>query len=184
VIRSFALCILIAAAQAHAQEALPEVGKPALMFRLTTYNPKESGAAAVGLERYVGAQAQDKAAKLVVISFMASFCAPCKKELPALQKLHEQYAADGLRVLLVSVDDQPEGMKVIDELIRANKVTFPVLKDRFTVVARRWLGPQSPLPSLFFVKPDGIVTRVQRGYDEAISASLEREIRAALGKAP
>jgi thiol-disulfide isomerase/thioredoxin len=168
---------------AAAQEPLPELGKRAAMFRLMAYNPAAAGQW-VGLDKFVGDAAADKGARLVLLSFMASFCAPCKKELPALQRLHEKYAPDGLRVVLVSVDDQPEGMKIIEGLIAEHKVTFPVLKDRTTLVARRWLGKESPLPSVFFIQPDARVSLVHRGYDEGTSATLEKEIRAQLGKAP
>ena len=115
-----------------------------------------------------------------MLSFMASFCAPCKKEMPYLQSLHEKYSGQGLRVMMVSIDKEPAGQKIIDELIASNQVTFPVLKDRFNLVARRWLGAQSPLPSLFFVKPDGVVLSVHRGYTEEASVLLEKEVKDAL----
>ena len=121
----------------------------------------------VGLDRYVGADATDKDAKVVLLSFMASFCAPCKKEMPYLQSLHERTRTSGLRVVSVSIDTEPDGQKIIDELIEKNKVTYPVLKDRFNLVARRWLGNQSPLPSVFLVSPDGTVShppRLQPGH--------------------
>jgi hypothetical protein len=55
-----------------------------------------------------------------------------------------------------------------------------VLKDRFNIVARRWLGTQSPLPSLFLLRPDGTVKSVHRGYSDDASTILDREIAAAL----
>ena len=176
--------VLFLGAAAPAQEALPAVGKPAAMFRLMAYNPEATGKTPLGLDRYVGGSAQDKNAKVVLLSFMASFCAPCKKEMPFLQKLHDKYQGDGLRVVVVSIDDQPEGMKIIDELIATHKITYPVLKDRTTLVARRWLGPQSPLPSVFMIKPDATVSLVHRGYSDETSATLEKEIRAQLKLAP
>ncbi|MCI0572282.1 MAG: hypothetical protein L0Y66_16130, partial [Myxococcaceae bacterium] len=82
--------------------------------------------------------------------------------------------------MMVSIDTEPEGQKLIDELITQNKVTFPVLKDRFNLVARRWLGSQSPLPSVFMVRPDGNVSLVHRGYDEEASVFLEKEVQSVL----
>ena len=111
---------------------------------------------------------------------MASFCGPCKKELPYLEALHQRYRGDGLRVLMISIDAEPEGQKKVDELIAQNKVTFPVLKDRFNIVARRWLGSQSPLPSLFVLRPDGTVSAVHRGYSEDGVELLKREVETAL----
>ena len=65
-------------------------------------------------------------------------------------------------------------------MIEKNKVTFPVLKDRFNLVARRWLGTQSPLPSVFIVKPDGVVASVHRGYNDEASVLLDQEVKDAL----
>lgn len=178
--RSLTLSLMLLAGAASAEDELATQGKPAPMFRLPAYNAKEVGAPSVGLDKFIGPDAADKNAKVVLLSFMASFCAPCKKEMPYLQSLHEKYAEKGLRVLMVSIDTEPAGQKIIDELIATNKVTFPVLKDRFNLVARRWLGTQSPLPSLFMVKPDGIVIAVHRGYNEEASVALDKEVKDAL----
>jgi thiol-disulfide isomerase/thioredoxin len=167
---------------ALASDDLPNVDRPAPMFRLPLYNGAQLKAPPMlGIDRYVGPDATDRDTKVVLLSFMASFCAPCKKEMPYLQKLHEQYKDKGLRIVMVSIDTEPAGQKIIDELIEKNKVTFPVLKDRFNLVARRWLGAQSPLPSVFLVKPDGLVSKVHKGYDEATSQALAAEVQAALG---
>lgn len=171
---------LFAAGPALADDELAAQGKPAPMFRLPVYNAKAVGATVVGLDKYIGAEAGDKNAKVVLLSFMASFCAPCKKEMPYLQSLHEKYSEQGLRVMMVSIDTEVAGQKIIDELIATNKVTFPVLKDRFNLVARRWLGSQSPLPSLFMVRPDGVVLSVHRGYNDEASALLDKEVKDAL----
>ncbi len=45
---------------------------------------------------------------LVLINFWASWCEPCKEELPALVKLEKKYSAQGLKIILVSIDDQDE----------------------------------------------------------------------------
>lgn len=165
---------------AAAQE-LADTGRPAPMFRLPVYNPQPGGPTVVGLDRFVGPDAQDKDTKVVLLSFMASFCAPCKKELPYLQQLQEKYRARGLRVISVSIDTEAEGQKQVSELIAKNGISFPVLKDRFNLVARRWLGLKSPLPSVFLVKPDGTISASHRGYSEDIARVLESEVLSALG---
>ncbi len=162
-------------------ENLATVNGPAPMFRLPMYNPPKDAPNVLGLDRFVGPDANDKNTKVVLLSFMASFCAPCKKEMPYLQKLHEKYQAQGLRVVMVSIDTEPAGQKIIDELIAKNKVTYPVLKDRFNLVARRWLGSQSPLPSVFMIRPDGTISALHRGYNEEASATILSEVELALG---
>ncbi len=175
-----AVLALLVAGSAFADDELAAQGKQAPMFRLPVYNAKAVGSTVVGLDKYIGAEASDKDAKVIMLSFMASFCAPCKKEMPYLQSLHDKYRAQGLRVMMVSIDTDPAGQKIIDSLIETNKVTFPVLKDRFNLVARRWLGNQSPLPSLFMVKTDGVVLSVHRGYSDESGALLDGEVKEAL----
>lgn len=164
-----------------AQEELPAVGRQAPIFRLPVYNAAAVGSSVVGLDRLVGPDATDKNVKVVLMSFMASFCAPCKKEMPYLQMLHDKYKDFGLRVIMVSIDTEPEGQQIINDLIALNKVTFPVLKDRFNLVARRWLGNKSPLPSVFMIKPDGTVSMVHRGYNDEASQVFSAEVEDALG---
>jgi thiol-disulfide isomerase/thioredoxin len=175
------LSLMAAPVPALADDELAAVDRPAPMFRLPVYNARPVGATVVGLDRYVGPDATEKDVKVVLLSFMASFCAPCKKEMPYLEFLHERYKDFGLRVVSVSIDTEPEGQKIIDELIEKNKVSYPVLKDRFNLVARRWLGNQSPLPSVFLVRPDATVSTVHRGYNQDIGSVLAAEIESALG---
>ncbi len=172
---------VLSAAPAFADDELATVDRPAPSFRLPVYNPKESGELnAVGVDKFTGPDAADKKTKVLIVSFMASFCGPCKKEMPYLEAQFEKNKDKGLRILMVSIDKEEEGQKKVADLLVQNKVTFPVLKDRFNIVARRWLGTQSPLPSLFMVKPDGVVSVVHRGYSDDISATLAKEIDAAL----
>jgi thiol-disulfide isomerase/thioredoxin len=176
---SVLVAVLIFTTVARAED-LAEVDKPAPSFRLPVYNAKEAGFSAVGIDRFVGAEATDKNTKALMVSFMASFCGPCKKEMPYLQQLHEKYQAQGLRVMMVSIDTEEEGQKKVADLIALNKVTFPVLKDRFNIVARRWLGTKSPLPSLFMVRPDGTISAVHRGYSQDGVELLNKEVESAL----
>jgi peroxiredoxin len=175
------LVALTTAGSVRAQDELAEVDRVAPMFRLPLYNGKALGSAALGLDKFVGPDATDKGVKMVLLSFMASFCKPCKKEMPYLEQLHERYKDFGLRVVSVSIDTEEAGQKEIDDLIQQNRVTFPVLKDRFNLVARRWLGSQSPLPSVFLVRPDGTISKIHRGYNQEASVLLASEVESALG---
>ncbi len=173
---------MVAALPAFADDDLAVVDKSAPTFRLPVYNAKEFGAPSVGLDQFVGSDATDKNTKVLIVSFMASFCGPCKKEMPYLVSLYDKNKDKGLRVMMVAIDKDEEGQKKVSDLIAQNKVSFPVLKDRYNIVARRWLGTQSPLPSLFMVKPDGTVGVVHRGYSDDISQTLAKEVEGYIGK--
>src|SRR6476619_4058085 len=147
-VAALAAVALCCSTAAFADEGLATDGKTidGFNFRLPVYNADKVGATVVGLDKFVGPDASDKQTKILLLSFMASFCGPCKKEMPYLQSLHEKYKDQGLRIVMVSIDTEEEGQKKINDLIATNHVTFPVLKDRFNLAARRWLGSKTPLP--------------------------------------
>lgn len=61
---------------------------------------------------------------LVLVNFWASWCEPCKKEMPALKKLEAKYRDQGLRVILVSIDDLEE-IDVAADYLRDTEIEFP-----------------------------------------------------------
>jgi thiol-disulfide isomerase/thioredoxin len=159
-------------------------GLPAPSFSLRTLNPEASGETWVALDRFVGEEPDDPAARAVVISFFASWCEPCKRELPFLAQLDRLYRERGLRVLAVNIDQEDAGIEAARRMITAARVTYPVLSDRFNFLARRYLGDQAPLPSVFLVRRDGTIARVERGYAKDASQLLLADVLAALGIAP
>jgi thiol-disulfide isomerase/thioredoxin len=160
------------------------VGLPAPPFSLRTLNPEASGESWVALDRFVGEGAEDEGARVVLISFFASWCEPCRRELPLLVQLDRTYRAHGLRILGVSIDRDDAGIDAARRLAAAAKVAYPVLSDRFQFLARRYLGEEAPLPSLFLVRRDGTIARIERGYASDAPQLLLAEVRAALGLAP
>jgi len=122
------------------------------------------------------------AKKLVLMSFFATYCEPCKKEMPELARLYDAYKDQGLGVMLVSIDKGDEQKQQIIDLAKASQVKFPVLHDRFQVVARRYSAER--LPYMLMLDANGVVKTVHVGYTEEIKATLEDEIRAGLSLPP
>jgi hypothetical protein len=65
--------------------------------------------------------------------------------------------------------------------VARNRVTYPVLSDRFNVLARRYLGEEAPLPSLFVVGRDGVIRRIERGYTRDVAGFLVADVQTGLG---
>jgi thiol-disulfide isomerase/thioredoxin len=177
-----AALLLLAASRSLADDEIG-VGLPAPGFSLKTLNPEASGATWFRLDQLVGDEPDDASARVVLLSFFASWCGPCKKELPFLAQLDGMYRDRGLRVVSVSIDREEAAIAAARKLAADAKVTYPVLSDRFNVLARRYLGDQSPLPSVFLVGRDGNILRIERGYAKDASAFLLAEVQAALGMA-
>ena len=177
------VCLALAALTLPAAALDEEVaeGLPAPSFSLRTLNPEQAGTGFVALDRYVGAEAEDPDARVVLISFFASWCEPCKKELPLLVQLDRMYREQGLRVLGVNIDREEPAIAAARKLVADAQVTYPVLSDRFNFLARRYLGDQAPLPSIFIVRRDGTLARIERGYSKDASKFLLSEVRSALG---
>ncbi len=155
-------------------------GSPAPGFHLKTLNPDVAKLPWVSLDHYVGPDAEDPDAKAVLLSFFASWCGPCKKEMPYLEELNQKFKEQGLRVLSVDIDKEPAGIEQAKSLATTSKVTYPVLSDRFNFLARRYLGEKSPLPSVFIILRDGNIARIEKGYGKDASSFLLAEVKKAL----
>lgn len=174
-----ALCATLAL-PALAEEEVA-VGLPAPAFSLRTLNPDAAGTGWLALDKYAGDEPEDDGAKLVVLSFFASWCGPCKKEMPFLVQLDALYRAQGLRILGVCIDTEEPGIAAAKKLIADNKVGYPVVSDRFNFLARRYLGESAPLPSVFLVRRDGAIARIERGYSKDVGGLLLASIQQELG---
>ncbi len=88
--------------------------------------------------------------KLVFLNFWATFCAPCREEIPALQKLWNAYRNAGLVMLAVAADrDKP----AVTAFIESADVNFPVLLDNDGEVRRRY--EVQALPTSYLIGADG-----------------------------
>ncbi len=109
----------------------------------------------------------------VIVSFFASWCVPCRKELPLINSLADEFSEKGIKVVLVDVK---EDLDVINALLSELKVDKPVvLSDRYGKVADTY-GVRF-LPTTFFIGGDGKLSAVIYGEIES-----EKELRESAGK--
>jgi len=97
---------------------------------------------------------RDADGRLVWVNFWATWCPPCRTEMPAMQRLHERF---GDRVLIVGVDFGEEPGAVADFVDRYG-ITYPILIDPQLNNFYRW-SPQFGLPRHYFVDGTGRVVR-------------------------
>jgi thiol-disulfide isomerase/thioredoxin len=146
---------------AIAKEA--EVGAKAPFFFVGTYNAELSGVKRVFLDRLVGEKAKEPK-KLLLLSFFNIDCKPCKKELPFLQKLYERYKDKGLGIVVVNCDYKKEKVEEVIKYVNDSKFTFPVLKDRFQALQRRY--SVESFPTMFILDTSGTIKDIRVGYNE------------------
>jgi thiol-disulfide isomerase/thioredoxin len=107
--------------------------------------------------------------KPVVVLFWATWCGPCRQELPFYQELYERYAKDGLEIVAVSMDDTST-ITQAGPAARRLGVKFPVLSDLDTRVTGQ-LNPRRSAPFSIWIGRDGRVVWEREGF-----ALAEREL--------
>ena len=143
--------------------ACPADAKPAnLNFTL-----KDTAGNEVKLADYKG--------KVLLINFWATWCPPCKAELPGLIALHDQYKDKGLMIVGISEDDDPETLR---SFAAEWKITYPMLVGLGEDELFDAYGPLYGLPTSVIVGRDGAVCG--RHVGPATKEEFEREIKALL----
>jgi peroxiredoxin len=121
----------------------------------------------------MGVRLADCAGSVVFVNFWATWCGPCKKELPEMQRLHEARRDEGLVILAINVEESAEQARAFFE---ERGLTMPLLLDSGGEVYRQY--GLNGLPDSFFVDREGNVATLQYGQ---LSASKMRERLAAAG---
>jgi cytochrome c biogenesis protein CcmG/thiol:disulfide interchange protein DsbE len=96
----------------------------------------------------------------VILNFWATWCGPCKVEIPALIELAEKYRDEKLVVLGVSVDDTPEDLKLFAEEYKMN---YPVLVGRDQNRLQEVYDSVLLIPVTWYIRPDGTVFLKHKG---------------------
>jgi peroxiredoxin len=112
----------------------------------------------------------DQRGKVVLINFWATWCPPCREEMPAMERLWRQHKDNGFVLLAVSVDAKAD---LVPPFVGEHKLTFPVAVDAKMDVAN--LYGVKGLPSSFIVDPKGTLTALAigpRAWDNDAAHSL------------
>jgi thiol-disulfide isomerase/thioredoxin len=150
-------------AQAANGAVCPAGAKPAnLGFTIEDMNGKK-----VNLSAFKG--------KVILLDFWATWCGPCRAEIPNFVALQEQYGPQGLQVLGFSVDDPVEKLKPFAAELKMN---YPVLVGLGRDDVQDAFGPIWGIPTSMLISRDGRICRKHTGIQG--KAKYERDIKALL----
>ena len=135
-------------------------GAPAPAFQLSSNGGKQ-----VSLDSLKG--------KIVLVNFWASWCGPCRKEMPVLEQLNRQYHNKGVALLGVNVE--PDSAAATDWL-KATPVSFPILFDVDSKVSK--LYQVEGMPNTVILDRKGNVRYIHRGYQPGAENEYLDQIRA------
>ncbi len=152
------LLLLAVPAVARGGEPVPERGP---VFPSILLQPLDGGEP-VSIETFRG--------RPLLLTFWATWCGPCRAELPELQRLYDELAGRGFVVAAVNVDRSPRGVETFLERLR---LTLPVYRVDQGTLAR--LGVRS-IPMNVLLDAEGRVVRLFQGYSPGMVPELRREL--------
>ena len=109
---------------------------------------------------------------VVMLNFWATWCGPCRQEMPHLEKIYERYEPAGFTLLGINVDGDPEKAARMAEDIG---VSFPVLFDDDKIVSK--LYDIRAMPVTVMIDRDGRVREIHHGYRPGVEASYWDQVR-------
>ena len=110
--------------------------------------------------------------QVVMINFWASWCGPCRQEMPLLEELYARYQPMGFTILGVNVEQDPAQALA---MLRDIPVSFPVLFDSESRVSRRY--EVVAMPSTVLIDRDGRIRHLHRGYKPGYEDIYQQQIR-------
>ena len=113
--------------------------------------------------------------QVVMINFWASWCGPCRTEMPLLDQMYKRYSPLGFTLIGVNVEADT---KDAEKLLATVPVTFPVLFDKENKVSKMY--DVNAMPSSVFIDRKGNVRYLHRGYKAGDEGEYLNQIRALL----
>ncbi|MBM0107324.1 TlpA family protein disulfide reductase [Steroidobacter sp. S1-65] len=142
------------------------VGQPAPDFALRSW---EGGN--VRLSEHSG--------EVVLINFWATWCGPCRQEMPLLDEIYSKYRRAGLVLFSVNIDE-PNNLDAAREMATTLRVSYPVLFDARKDVSRAYQASTMPLTVL--IDREGVVRYVSEGYKLGYETRYTEKLRELLNE--
>lgn len=117
--------------------------------------------------------------RIVVLNFWATYCIPCRTEMPDLAAIQNEYAALGVQVIGASTDEVEDRNKVL-QFVKETKINFPIWMGASTADMVRF-GLGTALPGTVIVSRDGKIAKVLSGVIN--QAELKKQLEGMLGTA-
>lgn len=109
---------------------------------------------------------------IVLLNFWASWCGPCRKEMPELEKLHNKYHDLGFTVLGINVENEPSAA---NKMLAASPVSFPILYDSENVASK--LYNIKAMPTTIIIDKDGIARFSHLAFEPGYEKKYEEQIK-------
>nr|MBF0223210.1 TlpA family protein disulfide reductase [Desulfobulbaceae bacterium] len=103
---------------------------------------------------------KDHRGKVVLITFWATWCGPCVKEIPSLNSLQEVYGPQGFSVLGISMDQG--GVRIVENMMKKTSINYPIVMDNQKV--SKSFGGIFGIPTSFLIDRSGNIVKRYTGW--------------------
>ena len=155
IVKTLAACLLLAATL----QVQADISGPAPDFTL-----KSRGGENIKLSELRG--------QVVMINFWASWCGPCRQEMPLLEQIYQHYQPMGFTLLGINVE---EDSAAADKVLKEIPVSFPVLYDNRNRVSESY--QVRAMPSTILIDRDGQVRYLHQGYKSGYEDAYQEQVR-------
>jgi len=155
--------VFVAMSMTQLSVASSEINAPAPDFTLKSLGGGQSGEN-LKLSEFRG--------QVVLLNFWASWCGPCREEMPILNDVYEKYKDLGVVVLGVNVESDPS---LGQTFLKKTPVTFPVLLDTDNSVSEAY-GVDA-MPTTILIDRDGVIQQRHKGYKDGYGDMYDKEVK-------
>lgn len=156
------VCMVVVIGLAMSQSYAGAINQPAPNFTLKSLNGSN-----IKLSEYSG--------QVVLLNFWASWCGPCRKEMPLLNQLHNKYESLGFTVVGVNVEEQSD---LARDFIASSPVDFPILLDASNTVSQ--LYQVVAMPTTVVIDRNGVIRYEHKGYQSGDEKKYKKMVKTLL----
>jgi peroxiredoxin len=126
--------------------------------------------------------------QVVMLNFWATWCGPCRQEMPELEKLYQRYSKAGFTILGINIENSTDTTKrdEILNFVTEKKLSFPVLYDNKKVVTttleQQFLGKNMGMPTTVFLDRNGNARFLHEAYKPGDEATYKKMIKTLLSE--
>lgn len=164
----FALCLLLFTAKGFAQPPSPFAVDKLSGQKAPDFTLKDINGNSISLSSFKG--------KVVLLNFWATWCPPCRAEIPSMNKLYQKLKNRGFVILAVSTDRAVVDVK---DFLKTIPVNFPVVVD-YNLTVSRSLYKVFMLPTTFLIDRKGVIVEKYFGDQDWTGPEIIKEIEALL----
>ncbi len=122
---------------------------------------------------------EDFEGKVIILDFWASWCSPCRKEMPFLIELHEKYKSKNFEIIAINIDEkESKAKKFLKKL--DTQPSFPIIWDKESKIPPKY--NLETMPTTYLIDPKSNIRFIHKGFKDSYKEDFHKEIEVLLNE--